>query len=262
VHPFYFGKSERPLFGLFHPPASVPRDRGVLICHPQGQEYVRAYRAMRRVAELLAAAGFPVLRFDYSCTGDSAGAGEAASLALWREDLALACDELAAMGGTPRLCLLGLRLGAALAWEAAARPEVAELVLWDPVVDGRRYLGEQGRLHRAMLADTERFPERKTGAPGAGEGQITGFPLSAALAREIEALDLSESEPPALSRALAILSGPDEPASALLRRLGAPVSRHEVPYRAGWSDPAKLETVLLPHPQIETVLDWMRGGPA
>jgi len=72
--PIYFGLADRPLFGWFHPPAaSLQRPMGVVLCNPIGEDMVRAHRPYRHLAETLAAAGFPVLRFDFDGTGDSSG---------------------------------------------------------------------------------------------------------------------------------------------------------------------------------------------
>ena len=76
IEPFYFGTSSKPLFGCYHVPQSaLRRDCGVLFCAPMGSEYVRFHRAYRQLADRLAKAGFPVLRFDFYGCGDSSGDG-------------------------------------------------------------------------------------------------------------------------------------------------------------------------------------------
>src|SRR4051812_34449398 len=75
--PTWFGPAERPLFGWYHAPAlATARACGVVLCNPFGYEMMCSHRAYRHLAERLATAGFPVLRFDYDGTGDSAGDGE------------------------------------------------------------------------------------------------------------------------------------------------------------------------------------------
>ena len=70
--PLFFGDPRRSLFGWFHP--AVPqRRRGAVICSPIGYESILCHRAGRHLAERLAAAGIPALRFDYDGTGDSVG---------------------------------------------------------------------------------------------------------------------------------------------------------------------------------------------
>ncbi len=47
--------------------------KSIVLCHPWGQEYLRAHRSMRQLGNLLAAAGHHVFRLDYFGTGDSGG---------------------------------------------------------------------------------------------------------------------------------------------------------------------------------------------
>ena len=70
---FFFGNPGSPLYGSYESPsASVRRDCGIVLCYPLMAEYLRSHRAFRQLAVRLAEAGFPVLRFDYFGSGDSA----------------------------------------------------------------------------------------------------------------------------------------------------------------------------------------------
>ena len=77
MQPAFFGTSDKPLLGLYHPPTG-PRARevGVLLCYPGPQEYMSCHWAFRKLAALLAREGFHCFRFDYYGTGDSGGEGE------------------------------------------------------------------------------------------------------------------------------------------------------------------------------------------
>ncbi len=79
-----------------------------------------------------------MLRFDYSCTGDSLGETPDASWRSWIEDAELALDELVALSGVQRVSLVGLRLGGLVAAALAGRrsAEVDRVVLWAPPADG------------------------------------------------------------------------------------------------------------------------------
>src|SRR4029077_6329596 len=70
---FWFGPPDRRAFGWYHAPLGAPRDMAVVLCPSLGHESVCTHRAYRPLAEQLATLGFPVLRFDYHGTGDSAG---------------------------------------------------------------------------------------------------------------------------------------------------------------------------------------------
>lgn len=133
---FFFGQPQRQLFGYFHD-GGYGADRAALLCPPWGIEYENSHRALRLLAQRLSEAGYHVLRFDYSGTGDSWGETTDADLDRWQEDVATAIRELQTRSGCMDVTLIGLRLGAYVAATAAGRrAPVASLVLWDPVSDG------------------------------------------------------------------------------------------------------------------------------
>jgi pimeloyl-ACP methyl ester carboxylesterase len=144
VNPFFFGPPDRQLFGAYDAPSGSAK-RAVVLCNAIGREYLLAHPTLRLLARQLSAAGWHVLRFDYSGTGDSAGECEDATLEQWVADIHAAIDELKEMAQVVSVALIGMRLGAALAALAATnRPDVDRLVLWDPVSDGSRYFAEAG----------------------------------------------------------------------------------------------------------------------
>lgn len=186
MNPLFFGRAPKSLFGVYHPPkASQARAVGVVLCYPFGQEYMRAHRAFRQMAMLLAKAGFHVLRFDYSGTGDSSGEGTDGSLTDWVHDASEAADELKETAEVTRVSFVGLRLGASIAALAAAgRADVDQVVLWDPAVRGRDYLAE-------ILADrTDSAGHSRTSRNAAGTLGAMGFALPERLVTELEGLDL------------------------------------------------------------------------
>ncbi|HEX7599376.1 MAG TPA: hypothetical protein VF518_14260 [Polyangia bacterium] len=177
-----------PLFGLYHPATGhSPRGRGVLICPPIAHEHIRSHRALRFLAVQLAREGFDVLRFDYFAVGDSAGESEEARVGLWQANVAAAAEELRALAGIDRLAVLGVRFGATLAATATGLQSVDQLVFWDPVISGDRYLARLEDMHRSMLANDRYFqhPRQERSGPG-----LLGFPYPPALRSDIAACDL------------------------------------------------------------------------
>ncbi len=144
MNPYYFGTQERRLFGIYEAAQRSFANRGVVLCHPWGGEYIHAYRSMRQLSKMLSAAGFHTLRFDYFGTGDSDGDTVAGDLRGWETDIQAAVDELKDTTDSTRVSLVGLRLGATLAASLGARvgAEINSLVLWDPIVSGIEYLAE------------------------------------------------------------------------------------------------------------------------
>jgi pimeloyl-ACP methyl ester carboxylesterase len=189
---FFFGTTPARKLGCFEGPAGgAERQTAVVLCPPWGHEAIRAHRAYRRLSSDLAELGFGVMRFDLSGAGDSEGGEELWRLETWTDDVVEAAAEARGrLGGEGPVCLIGGRLGAALALLAAERlNSVSALVLWDPALSGRAYLADLEREHRRVRATAHLTVPRDRAAER--EGERLGFPLPDVLARELEALDLT-----------------------------------------------------------------------
>ncbi|RZT31841.1 serine aminopeptidase domain-containing protein [Cupriavidus agavae] len=170
---------------------------GVVLCAPQLHEAMWAHRGLRHLADDLAAAGVPVLRFDYYGTGDSAGeGGEPDFVPRAVQNIVSAAGQLRALAGVQRLVLCGWRLGATLAVLAAETMAArdngpAALVLMAPVINGRGYLREL----RALTAfyDPAQAPGAPASAPAAAPDagmDVLSYRLAAEAMHEIGALRL------------------------------------------------------------------------
>jgi pimeloyl-ACP methyl ester carboxylesterase len=210
-----------------------------VICHPFGQEYMRAHRALRELAERLAAGGFHVLRFDYSGCGDSAGESAEGTLEQWTRDIAAAMDEVRETSGAPRIGLVGLRLGATLAaLLAAERDDIERLVLWAPIRDGAAYLRELQAAQDAWLRDHAH--RERAGPATALEGEALGFEITPAVAASLQHLRLEGEALPA-SQVLVL----DESAHP-----GAPV----------WSHADGMDRSLVPSRALESITGWLAAA--
>lgn len=203
MKPFFFGSSERQLFGAFHEAAedAARREAAVLLCYPWLAEYNMTHWAFRKLAASLARDGFPTLRFDYGGTGDSMGATETADVGQWAGDVVSAGKELLELSGLGRLVLVGKGLGATLACEASRALPVRDLVLWDPVVDGGDYLAELDAIdaHQRLL---RLYPPPP--APGTAD-ELLGFAVPRAQRTALAAVRLAERAP-TLSGALTLVA--------------------------------------------------------
>ncbi len=231
--PLYFGAAERPLFGFYHPPASSRvRATGVLLCNPLGDDLIRAHRPFRHLAEELSAAGFPVLRFDFDGTGDSAGdERDPNRVATWRADVGRAAAELRARSGVDRLALVGLRLGATFAALGAADlGGVDALVLWGAYDNGGAFVSEATRAHK-MLVMLQ--PTSFSGGPPASDGQeALGFLLANQTIADLEAVDLLALSRLPAKRTLVLDTAnveTDSPLCGKLRELGGTVTHRHMP---------------------------------
>lgn len=188
--PIYFGPSERPLFGVYHPPeGGQASSHGVLLCYPLGAEYQHSHRLFRHLSMLLSKAGLPVLRFDYVGTGDSAGETGEGTLDEWRDNIKTAASELRDLAAVAQVSAVGLRLGAALAASVDGPDgDFDGLVLWDPVVSGRAYLSSVRAMHGDALRNEH--PEGAWMTEGDRAGEVLGMPMSDRMRVEFEQVDL------------------------------------------------------------------------
>ena len=164
------------------------RGAAVVLCPPLGYDYIGVYRVWRILAERLAGIGFDVLRFDYDGTGDSAGdPEEPGRLEAWLGNIERVVTEARELTGSSDVALVGLRIGATLALQAAAaRGGVDRLVLWSPFRSGRAYVRELkafSRLSRKdYVTEIDQGPDILAAGyvlPGAVAGALEGLDLNA-----------------------------------------------------------------------------------
>jgi len=162
----WFGPPHRRLFGWLHLPESGMAGVGVVLCPSLSVEAASAGPALRRLADLLAAAGMAAFRFDYDGTGDSAGSNDDPDrVAAWTGSVSEAVGFVRGLG--LRVAVVGLRVGGTLAAAALDRatPPVEGLVLWDPCPSGRTFLREQQML-ASRIVHGSRPDDGSVEAPG------------------------------------------------------------------------------------------------
>jgi uncharacterized protein len=190
------------------PDGGAAPSKGVLMCRPIGQESVRANAMFRVLSERLVREGFAVLRFDYHGTGDSPGAEKDQDFCSFIEDI-IAAHEVLCGEGIGRTAWFGMRLGANAASEAArlVSEAPAQLILWEPVINGSAYLQSLLTAHRNELMREfgglawQRLIAKHKASEPLLPGDVLGFNYGDALVKqigEIEQLNIR----PALRRAI------------------------------------------------------------
>jgi len=256
MNPFYFGSSKRPLFGIHHPPKSeTRRNRGIILCPAIGQDYMRTHRGLKQLAIQLSKSGFHVLRFDYFATGDSGGESTEATLEQWIEDVGDAIDELKDTGGVRQVALIGIRLGAAVAAQAAHdRPEVDSLILWDPVVTGAAYVEELTSMGQ---------PAGVNGSVPPGTIGVSGFPLTPGMRGDLQHIDLPGATESPADNVLLVVSEERDEFDKLKAHLAA-TTRHSsfrlVPTVADWDNVDRMGAVLLPQKIIQEIVTYLNDN--
>jgi alpha-beta hydrolase superfamily lysophospholipase len=256
--PTFFGPPDRRLFGWLHLPSeSVERaDVGVVLCNPFGYEAMCTHRSLRHFAEAFARAGYPALRFDYDGTGDSAGSDrDPDRVRAWLDSVHEAVETLKAARGVRSVCLLGLRLGAAIAAIAAAeRTDCAGLIALAPVASPALYLREL----QASQA-WSRLGKSPDGVRGIDQGDLeaSGFLMTASTTAALGRLDLLKQSKAPASHVL-VLERADRPPGAWADRLKAldvDVEVRSVPgfVEMSWDS----HRAVVPDHMIAASLDWL-----
>lgn len=257
LEPFFAGSSTHRLFACYHQPAEPARDCGVVICYPIWQEYIRSHRACFNLAQNLAQAGFPSLRFDYSGSGDSAGDAAGVELDHWKADIVQAINELRERSGVSMISLVGLRLGASLAAAVATDyHNIASLVLWDPVVNGKHYLEEATHLHQNAIRFFFAQPKHETVEQRPSE--LLGFPISPRLLQGLAELDLLTIRRKLAQHLLVVESHTGEPAQQLanqIRSFSAQVDYQHIPGLRIWTE--HTDKGLVPQNVLSAIVAWM-----
>lgn len=256
MNPLYFGSSDSPLYGVYHPPkARQGRRTGLVLCYPFGQEYMRAHRAFRQLSLLLAKSGFHVFRFDYTGTGDSAGDSQTFGIAQALADTSLAIDEIMDSAEVSQVGLIGLRLGGTIACMVAAeRTEVSALAIWDPIVSGSGYLDE-------LLQDASGRSQPYGSAAGSGSGTlgVMGYPVTERLRRELRGI--AAVSPPKASGCQSLVMCREETSEALRLtsvlggETGRATFRHE-PIQGRWDEVDNWGSAMIPQAAIQALVGW------
>jgi alpha-beta hydrolase superfamily lysophospholipase len=248
------------MLGKLHLPAGQASGLGVVIVPPHGLEALAATKSLRLLADRLAAAGHAVLRFDLPGTADSLGSdADSDRLATWTASIASAADTLRLHAGTTGTVVLGLRFGAHLAaLGSPSIPDLAGLVLLDPVVRGRAYARELAITARAV-AEGARLDPDATSTPA---GLLIGGHLTTTdTLTAIGALDLGKQAPPAAPVLILHRKGAND-ATALASVWGARVSV-VAEAATGFEGISISPTMAVtPHAAFDRVAAWIGALPA
>jgi alpha-beta hydrolase superfamily lysophospholipase len=245
LNTFYFGETDRQLYGMYDPPAGGG-EHGAVLCAPWGQEYLRAHQSLRQLARMLAREGIHAFRFDYFGTGDSDGGDLDGSIHDWVTDTSAAIDELKDTAGLRTVSVIGLRLGAVVSARACAmRRDVKRLVLWDPVFDGEAYLQT---LLPALAQDAPTFPL-----------QVAGLPVSEHAFNDVRAVS-EDAFGASLPRTLVVSTESESACEPLTRKLqsnGVSVSSayHHGP--RAWLEAGNTGSAGMPVVALRAIVDWL-----
>lgn len=195
--PFFFPCDLIKLFGVLHEPSGKSRKTGFVFCHPFFEEKLWTHRVFVNFARRLSMEGYPVLRFDYMGNGDSQGNFADSDVESYLRNIQTAIAFLESTGSIPEgVNLLGLRLGATLVSMTAERcPGLKRLLLWEPIVNGSKYMKEMLRINittqAAVYKEVRQNTEMLVGMMKSGQSvNIDGYEMQWPLYQQISEIDL------------------------------------------------------------------------
>lgn len=275
IQPVSFGAPQRRMIGIFHPATADTEGEkkpAVVLCKPYGQEAIRAHRMVHVLADRLSRNGHPVFRFDYFGTGDAMGDDIDGSLTGWCGDVRCADRELRRLSGASETTWIGMRLGASVALMAAreAPPNLAKLVLWDPIFDGPGYLNFLRARHAASVKVAYSLPNNPAllalaRNPETFCNEAIGFAMSATLREQIGRLDPQTLAWPAQPPSIVVLNDPEATENGAVKEACAPVAGRvqliELQHGIDWTTDTAGDSALVP-PQAMNHLLAHAGAPA
>jgi len=193
---FYFENEGKRLFAVLNSPDKNSLNKGIIFCHPYGEEKQLSHRVFVRFARELCNNGFYVLRFDFYGYGDSGGNFEDTNLETQVTNAINAIDLVEGQLGIRKVCLLGLRWGGTVAALTAERDaRVENLILWAPITNGKEYIEElikkqllSNLINRnAAASKSQIFEEIRS----KGFFNIEGHPLTMASVEEMSGINLT-----------------------------------------------------------------------
>jgi len=257
---FYFGSPEKDLFGIYHePPAENDRRFGILLCYPVGQEHIRAHRAFKQMAERLCLNGFHVMRFDYYGTGDAWGDETDTDIFRWHKDIKEAVDVLQEYGDLYDISVVGMRLGAALAMEVASNmDDIKNVLLWDPVINGKHYLSEIKKIHKKWISDLLLKPPLDV----LSESEILGFYHSEKMINSIQLIDLHNLQSESIKTIHFLISNTDSKENRYMsfcQDQGISCTKKVVENAKVWKKGSDMDSVLSSGSAIQEVVNYFLG---
>ncbi len=158
--PFILKYNSHHLIGITHKPSNNTKKPPIIVCHGFTGTKIESDRLFVSFARRASRQGYPVLRFDFTGSGDSSGEFEDTTLSQWLNDLDRIISETPNLLSSPNHPILaGISLGgSASIIQAASDKRIQAVICWAPgvflVKSFRKLFGEAlwERLNNEQIA--------------------------------------------------------------------------------------------------------------
>ncbi|MCU7946736.1 MAG: alpha/beta hydrolase [Candidatus Thiodiazotropha sp. (ex Cardiolucina cf. quadrata)] len=131
------------IYTIQHIPDRAPIKGAFVFIHPFAEEKLWSHRVYVSFAREMVQHGYLVVRFDFRGHGDSETEFVCSSLEDHISDIDCVITTIKSDFEISQIGLFGLRFGATLsAIYASSSTDISRLILWDPVINGERYMQE------------------------------------------------------------------------------------------------------------------------
>jgi exosortase A-associated hydrolase 2 len=208
------------IFTIEHHPQNTQPRKAYIFVHPFAEEKLWSHRVYVTTARAFCNKDVLVARFDFRGHGDSDGEFLDSSLERHIDDINTIIEHLkSSYPSLSTIGLFGLRLGGAIAaLTAVSRSDIDEMILWDPVLNGDRYMQDILRSNLASqmavkgkveVTRDDLIEKMKSGEPI----NIEGYYINYHYFQQLSSIDLFKQDYPQTLKCclLQIVRNPKQP---------------------------------------------------
>lgn len=213
---FFLESNNTQLYTVFFCPEKTCSNNVFMFCHPLFEEKKASHRVLVELARRLATENCASLMLDLSSCGDSAGGIRDFIPDKWDADIQSGINYLKKRFDNPEITLLGIRFGASLVVNSAAKNDnIKNLILIDPVIHGQAYLDEV--LQQKYIREMMTFGESKSDVDAmtaelekTGQLDIDGVMVSSGFFNAVKKINLDKADLKSVRKILLIQQSPKE----------------------------------------------------
>lgn len=197
ISPQFIDGPKGRLYTVLFGPNNNETTECIVVIPALAEEMNRCRYMVNMLAQASAKHNLSVLHADFYGTGDSDGEHSDCSIESWIEDISTAIEHCRSLG-FQKISLLAIRHGALLLPSVVQRhPDIARILLWQPVIDGKQAVTQFLRIRiAAAMARNEQAESTKDLIEQLERGEaleVSGYDVAPELLLNMQSLNISKS---------------------------------------------------------------------